>query len=156
MSLRTLFLLFPLGAAVIVLAAITYWFFIASPAIASPARLTIDAHTFLVEVADTSPKQIRGLSGRPSLEEGHGMLFTFGSPAIYGMWMPNMKFDIDLLWIRDGQVVEIATLPAPTAQRPVPTRYTPKEVAEWVLEIPAGDAQRRGIQVGSRVGELIR
>ncbi|MBP9869161.1 DUF192 domain-containing protein [Patescibacteria group bacterium] len=151
MTTRTMLLLLPVGAALIVLAVIVYWFFIAVPVAASPVRLMVDEHVFSVEIADTPQKQIRGLSGRPSLAEGQGMLFLFGEEAIHGMWMPNMKFDIDILWILDGKVVEIATLPAPTLKNPVPARYTPQETAKWVLELPAGTAQKQGISVGSEV-----
>lgn len=138
---------------IVALFVLAYWFFVAVPAAAAPSRLSVAGHPFLVEVADTRFKQIKGLSGRPLLAADHGMLFPFDE-GIHAMWMPNMKFAIDLLWIRDGRIVEIATLNPPTPARPIPETYTPLQMSDRVLEIPAGTVKRLGIEVGDEVSDV--
>jgi len=112
------------------------------------ARVTIGVYVIDAEVADTPERKERGLSGRASLADGQGMLFPYDTPGRYGFWMPNMRFDIDILWIRAGRIVSIeANASKNDAQR----IYRPSEPADLVLELPAGTAARRGFRVGDAV-----
>ncbi|MGE5850109.1 MAG: DUF192 domain-containing protein, partial [Candidatus Methylomirabilota bacterium] len=60
-----------------------------------------------VEVARSSVEQIRGLSGRPDLKRGHGMLFVYDRTQPVSIWMKDMRFPLDILWIRGGRIVKI-------------------------------------------------
>jgi uncharacterized membrane protein (UPF0127 family) len=112
------------------------------------ARVTIGVHVIDAELADTPERQQRGLSGRSHLAEGQGMLFRYEEPGRHGFWMPDMHFDIDILWIRAGRIVHVeANVPHDDAR----TIYRPSEPAELVLEVPAGSAARRGWRVGDAV-----
>ena len=119
-----------------------------APAPLPHTRVTIGVHVIDAELADTPERKERGLSGRTSLAEGHGMLFPYAEPGRYAFWMPDMHFDIDILWIRTGRIVHIeARVPHGDAV----TIYRPPEPADLVLEVPAGSAERRGWRVGDRV-----
>jgi len=112
------------------------------------ARVTIGVYVIDAEVADTPARKERGLSGRLSLADGAGMLFPYDSPGLYGFWMPDMHFDIDILWMREGRIVHIE----PNVSKDDPQRiYKPRVPADLVLELPAGSAARRGFAVGDRV-----
>jgi uncharacterized protein len=112
------------------------------------ARVTIGMRVIDAEVADTPARKQRGLSGRESLAEGHGMLFPYAEAGRHGFWMPDMHFDIDILWIRAGRIVHIE----PNVSKDDPERvYRPSEPADLVLELPAGAAARRGFRVGDAV-----
>lgn len=112
------------------------------------ARVTIGVHVIDAEVADTPERKEHGLSGRASLADGHGMLFPYDRPGRYGFWMPNMRFDIDILWIRSGRIVHLE----PDVSKDDPQRiYRPSADADLVLELPAGTAARRGFRVGDAV-----
>jgi uncharacterized membrane protein (UPF0127 family) len=100
------------------------------------------------EIADTSARKQRGLSGRAALAEGHGMLFPYDQPGLHGFWMPDMHFDIDILWMRAGRIVTVAPNVSKDDPRAV---YRPSEPADLVLELPAGTAERRGFRVGDAV-----
>jgi uncharacterized protein len=92
----------------------------------------------------------RGLSGRDSLAPDAGMLFLLpnDSPAI---WMKGMKFPIDVVWIKDGRVVDVtADLPPPDGPGALPT-YSPDRPANRALEVNAGWAARNGIARGDTV-----
>ena len=114
------------------------------------AVVEINNYKVIVEIADTPASRRKGLGGREKLEKGRGMLFVFDEPDIYPFWMKDMRFPIDIIWILDDKVVEIwEDAPPPTGSK-IP-RYIPKNKANFVLEIPAGEAERYNIKIGDRV-----
>jgi uncharacterized membrane protein (UPF0127 family) len=113
--------------------------------------VTIGPNQFRVEVADTLPKQIQGLSGRASLCPNCGMLFVYSNPRIQNFWMRGMKFPLDIIFIRDHQIVDIAPdLPSPLGGTPIVSVHS-KDVADTVLELNAGSVQRYGLVTGQPV-----
>jgi hypothetical protein len=79
----------------------------------------------------------------------HGMLFLLG-PGMHTFWMKDMRFPLDIIWIRDGVAVEIAAnMPAPTSSIGLPAIHEPLVEADAVLEINAGQAKALGIEVGT-------
>ena len=114
------------------------------------ARVTIGVHVIDAEVADTPARQQQGLSGRLSLPAGRGMLFVYREPALRGFWMPDMHFDIDILWIRAGRIVHVESDVPHVVSTPLPV-YQPSEPADVVLEVGAGTARRLGWRVGDAV-----
>src|SRR5258708_1067157 len=71
------------------------------------ATVTINNHIFNVEVGRSIPDTEKGLSGRASLGQDNGMLFIFGHADYYAFWMRNMKFPLDIIYIRDKKIVSI-------------------------------------------------
>jgi hypothetical protein len=121
----------------------------AQPADAPPrARVTIGVHVIEAEVADTPARKQRGLSGRAALGAAEGMLFPYAEPGNHGFWMPDMRFDIDIVWIRAGRIVDVTANASKDRPREV---HRPREPADLVLEVPAGTAARRGFAVGDAV-----
>jgi hypothetical protein len=106
--------------------------------------------TVKVEVAQTEAEKVQGLSDRDRLAPDRGMLFVYEAPLRPVIWMRGMRFPLDILWIRDGRVVDLvrkAKVPTPGED---PQRFVPREDAQYVLEVPAGFAERHGITVGDR------
>ena len=108
--------------------------------------------TVLADIADDPESRQRGLSGRERLAADEGMLFLLpnDSPSF---WMKGMRFPLDIVWIRDGRVVDVsADVPPPRGpDAPLPT-YSPDRPANRVLEVNAGWAEDHGI----RRGDLVR
>lgn len=111
---------------------------------------------FEVEIAKTPEERKVGLSKHLSLAEGRGMLFVLDvenapQPAF---WMKGMSFPIDIIWIDDERVIQITpdvpTVPADLPERRIPT-YKPSRPVDYVLEINAGEASKKGIKVGDAV-----
>ena len=92
----------------------------------------------------------RGLGGRESLPDDRGMLFVFPEPGRHGFWMKDMLIPIDIIWISaEGRVVDIqAAQPEPGVPDPQLKRYSPNGEAKYVLEVRAGLAAEKGVQVG--------
>ncbi len=100
----------------------------------------------------TPARQAQGLAGRTGLSDSQGMLWLYQTAKIPAFWMKDMVIPIDILWIRDGRIVEItADIPPPAtpeAQLPI---YKPRQVTDSVLEVRAGFATAHGLQVGDVV-----
>jgi uncharacterized membrane protein (UPF0127 family) len=119
-------------------------------------RVTIGDDVIRAEVARSVEAKARGLGGRDGLAPGTGMLFPFDAPGRPAFWMLDMRFDLDLIWARGGQIVDVsANVPRPPPgpdpdPAPLP-QYRPRADADLVLEVPAGTAARLGWKVGDRV-----
>src|SRR3990167_7829278 len=103
-----------------------------------PKTLKIGATKISVKLADTTESQVKGLSGQSSLEKNSGMFFKFPGSAIRTMWMKDMNFPLDVVWIEKGSVVEITKNIVPLGDgQPV---VSSKENADSFLELNAGFA----------------
>jgi uncharacterized membrane protein (UPF0127 family) len=92
-------------------------------------------------LADTALTRSRGLLGRRDLPRGEGILLKPAS----SVHMAFMRFAIDAVFLdRDLRVLKIAA-------DLKPWRAAGKRGAKAVLEIPAGEAARRGLSVGDRL-----
>lgn len=109
--------------------------------------------SFPVEIADNDDTREQGLSDREILAADAGMIFIFPQPGPHGFWMKNTNFPLDFIWVRDGKVTEISS-DVPT-QLGVTERelkvYKPKEPIDWMIEVNAGFAAKKGINVGDNV-----
>ena len=112
----------------------------------------INGYVWRVEVADDNWSRAQGLSGKENLMEGRGMLFVFDKPGRHTFWMKGMKFSLDLIWISNGVVVDITSDVPPLSLSSQNILYKPKEPANMVLEINSGEAEKRGVHIGSNVG----
>jgi hypothetical protein len=63
------------------------------------SQVLIGGNAINIEIVETGEDRSRGLSGREGLEPDSGMLFVFESPGRHGIWMRDMNFPIDILWI---------------------------------------------------------
>lgn len=91
-----------------------------------------------VEFAVTDEEKIQGLMFRESLAENTGMLFPYKEEATLSVWMKNMNFAIDIIWIdKQHRIVDIRenVQPCTIANCPV---YTGIVQAKYFLEVPAG------------------
>lgn len=119
------------------------------------ADVGLRGQTFRVEVADSQAKSELGLGKRDSLPADHGMYFPFPAAQYWVFWMKDMRFPIDIVWIRDGKVVDVS--PDVPVDKLLPLKtYSPVEPADAVLELNAGTAARIGLQGGDAVALTAR
>jgi uncharacterized protein len=116
------------------------------------SKVTIDNHTFSVEVATTAAQLQQGLSGRASLPKDQGMLFIFKTPARYPFWMKDMKFPLDMLFINNNKIVTIfQNVPVPQQGKTNLPIYAPTAPADQVLEINSGLVKQYSFKKGDAV-----
>ncbi len=112
--------------------------------------LMVSNTRLLVEIADDDRERRHGLSDRLALAPGTGMLFRFPHPDRPAFWMKDMRFPLDILYLQDGVIREIfADVPFPDPGE-TPATVMPTDLADAVLEVPAGESARQGWRVGDR------
>jgi hypothetical protein len=118
------------------------------------ARVSAGGHTFLVDVAETPETQTLGLGGRKHLGPNDGMLFVYADKSRYTFWMRGMVIAIDIIWLDNRRIVHIERRvppPAPgTSESNLPT-YSPREPANFVLEVAAGRSDDLHLKAGDLV-----
>jgi len=104
--------------------------------------------TVKAEIADTTLKQIKGLMFRKNLPKNEGMLFVFDQDGFHGVWMMNMSFPIDIIWVDNEKKVVDVVKDAQPCRLLCPT-YRPKEKARYVLEVNANFTEKHKVKIGS-------
>lgn len=110
-----------------------------------------------VEVADSAGRRAQGLSGRESLASDSGMLFVFPESKKYQFWMKGMKFPLDLIFIRNGKVVDLLANVSPPASGQAEsslTIYEPVVQVDMLLETNAGFIEANRIRIGDIIYRL--
>jgi hypothetical protein len=107
-----------------------------------------------VDVLTKEQDMRRGMMFRDSLAPDHGMLFVHGTPGMFSYWMYQVRMPLDIIWLDLGKrVMEIApnTPPCKSASAKECPSYGGHTMSVYVLELPAGSADKYGIHVGDRV-----
>ncbi|MEM3826974.1 MAG: DUF192 domain-containing protein [Candidatus Micrarchaeaceae archaeon] len=92
-----------------------------------------------VVVADSFVKKAIGLMYRKRLGRKDGMLFEFGRDGYYGIWMRNMLFPIDIVWLdSSGKVVDYVEDAAPCKGFFDCKVYKPCRKARYIIEANSG------------------
>lgn len=116
------------------------------------ATVKINNKEFIVYLATTAKTREIGLSEKKSIPENSGMLFEFDNYEFLTFWMKDMKFPIDILFIKDNKIVTIYNnVQNPKSLSENLTLYKPTEVANKVLEINSGLSEKYNIKVGDIV-----
>jgi len=114
--------------------------------ISLPKLIFSDGTTVSIEIADSNESRLRGLSDRESLAEDAGLLFIFPLQDYYGIWMKEMKFPIDIIWLDENySVVDIKSRALPES---FPEVFSPRALALYVLEVNANFASNHDIKIG--------
>lgn len=101
---------------------------------------------FMAGVATTNEETMRGLSGTKALKENQAMLFVFDREDKWGIWMKDMNFSIDIVWInKDRKISYIREGISPDTY---PQIFYPPDMVLYVLELPSGAVERVGIKIG--------
>jgi hypothetical protein len=122
------------------------------------AQVIIKKTVIRAAVADSVATRTQGLSGRAAMKPDEAMLFIFPTAARYSFWMKDMMFPLDMVWIRNGRVVDISVnvpSPEPNASILRSPRVKPATPADSLLEVNAGLAARHGWKTGDEVRVII-
>lgn len=112
-------------------------------------QVTLNNTTITAKVADTPTMQKQGLSNTPVLPANQGMLFIFSQSGPQGIWMKDMHYPLDILWLNSNkEIVHIETNVSPQSYPKVFTSPTP---ANYVLELPSGFVKLHQVTEGSQL-----
>jgi uncharacterized membrane protein (UPF0127 family) len=132
--------------------------------------VTANGNHFLAYKAVTEEERIRGLSGTVPLASTSAMLFVFPADDKWGIWMKDMQYPIDVVWLDNrGSVVDMKENMSTTScrselnckmffpgvirediadlvvlyQKALPSRY--------VIEFPVGTIEKTKLKTGQRI-----
>lgn len=102
--------------------------------------------SIIVEIADTHETHVRGLQERRTVAQGFGMLFLFERQRRLGVWMRNTPVSLDILFVGvDMRVLNLSQRALPMSDM----EHWSAGPAMYVVEVPAGFAERSGIGTNS-------
>jgi uncharacterized membrane protein (UPF0127 family) len=112
-----------------------------------PQIVLDNGSTLSLILATTTIAREQGLGGRVLLAPNTAMLFVFPSDGMYGFWMKDMQFPIDILWLdASAKVVHIESSLATSTY---PKAFYPSSPVRFVLETDAGFAEYHHIKIGT-------
>lgn len=91
-----------------------------------------------LEIADEPLEHQAGLSHRPWLRDGRGMLFVFDQPGTPSFWMKDVPYSLDIIYLLDGVVTEAFFRVPGTLPGREPATVQPTKPANQVLEVRGG------------------
>lgn len=111
--------------------------------------VTVGNRAFVVSVVRTAADIQKGLSGTDKLSDGHGMLFIFPRTDDWNIWMKDMNYSIDVVWLdEDGVVTYMVKDMQPSSY---PKKYGPEVPSRYVIELPSGTIDKTRITVGDSI-----
>jgi uncharacterized protein len=118
-------------------------------------QIRLDNVTLDVQVADTQARMEQGLQFSDPLPYNQGMLFVPSSPEVIPMWMPNMKFALDIIWFdSNGNVLHIEKNVPPctfTDLSKCPIYNQNGEPSKYALEVTSGFIDKFDISTNSKI-----
>lgn len=108
-----------------------------------------------LEVASSTQEIQNGLMWRTALPETQGMVFLFPDKRAVRFWMFNCFINLDMIFIKDGKIVEIAkNVPPCKSKTPEDCPLYPESgqiSVEKVIEVAGGFCDRHKVQIGDPV-----
>lgn len=102
-----------------------------------------------VEVADTPELLQKGLSGRDILADDKGMFFVFPTIDRHKIWMKDMNFPIDIIWVDEN--FNIVDITQNVSVNSFPNTFSPSVKAGFAIEVNAGFVSKNGIRIGDTI-----
>lgn len=103
---------------------------------------------FAARVVEKRSDRIKGLSGSKNLPSDQALLFIFPSSAKWKIWMKDMNYSIDIVWLDESKkVIDIVENATPESY---PEQFEPREPARYVIEVISGTVKNESIKIGQQ------
>lgn len=118
--------------------------------------IKINESSYHVLVAKNIFQQKKGLGKIKELVGFDGMIFPYFVLSRHVIVMRDMNFPIDIIWLKDGVIVDMApdVKPELGVKEKDLKLYFPRDVANTVLELKAGEIKRNNFKIGDKM-ELV-
>lgn len=118
----------------------------------SSPTANIKTHEFQLLITRSETDRQVGLSKYNNLSADKAMVFVFDKQDYYRFWMKDMKFPIDLIFIKSNKIVTIyENLETPKSSKDSLPIYSPSEPIDKALEINAGLSKKFNFKIGDTV-----
>lgn len=112
-------------------------------------KILLPTETLTATILDTPVAAQKGLSGQTSLPSKQAVLMVFPEPGRYGIWMPEMKFPIDVIWLDQNQTI-VYLIPN-MSPNSYPQTFYPTKPAKFILEANIKTIENNHLQLGDRI-----
>lgn len=112
-------------------------------------KTQIENSYFFLEVAQTQAEKQQGLSGRNSMQKNHGMIFVYDDSDRRCMWMKEMRFAIDIIWLDENK--HITHVEDNVNPDTFPRSFCGKTPAKYVIELNGEDVDLSELNVGAKI-----
>ena len=97
-------------------------------------------------IANTDELRQKGLGSVDYLPQNTAMLFIFNEMENHGIWMKDMKFSLDIIWLDDKKkIIHIEENISPNTY---PTLFGPERNSLYIIEANAGFSRKNAFKVG--------
>lgn len=100
-------------------------------------------------MAKTWPERIQGLSETPFLPDFVVKVFVFDTVDFHPIWMKDMNYSIDIIWVDLENMVVDFVENAPVDS--YPESFASEVPAKYVIETTAGFVEKNKIKIGDKV-----
>lgn len=108
--------------------------------------VVIAESTVVAKVADSDIKREKGLSNSEPIKDNEGMIFFFPKSEQHGIWMKEMNYPIDIIWVdQNYTVIHTETDVQPSTY---PKVFDAPKPSKYVIEVPVGFIKKGGIRIG--------
>lgn len=105
---------------------------------------------FEAVVLRTEATRQKGLSGSSSLPANRAMVFDFETDSMWGIWMKDMNYPIDIAWVdKGGKIVHLVQDAQPSSYPK--TIFRPDVDSRYVIELASGTIKNTGVKKGDSV-----
>jgi uncharacterized membrane protein (UPF0127 family) len=122
--------------------------------VAKKAKLAYpDGHSIVANVVDTPQSREIGMMCLTKLKPDYGMLFVFPVEMDLNFWMKDTLVSIDMVWIGADKRVTVVhdRMKKSTVDTPDKDIAVASGRGQYVLELPAGAAAKRGLKPGDQL-----
>ena len=113
--------------------------------------IVLGEENFVVELADTDQKRIKGLMHRETIPNTYGMLFIFDEESTQGIWMKNTLIYLDIIYLNKHKQIVDMHLNVPPCKKEPCQSYLSKIPALYALELKGNSAKRLGLKIGDTI-----
>ena len=109
--------------------------------------LKLNSKEISLIISNNNNSRTTGLSGMDLLPLDKAMLFVFNETGLYGIWMKDMKFPIDIFWLNEQK--KIISIQKDVSPNTYPKVFYPKSEISYVIETNSGFADENNLKVGN-------
>ncbi len=133
---------------VLLVIGVTFLIFIFPNMIRPATNIYIGDGIFRTKLALDENARTKGLSGVKQIDADEALLMAFPSEGKWSIWMKDMLFPIDIVWLnKDKKVIYIVKNASP--EDSISLSHEPTSPAKYVVELPAGTVDNKAISVKS-------
>lgn len=111
-------------------------------------RGVIGETSVTLDISDNEITRLKGLSGVVSIPKNHGMLFIFENSDYHGIWMKDMNFSIDIIWL--NEYTEVVYIEKNISPDTFPNVFKPNTKSRYVLEFNSGFVDQNSVKIGDK------